>query len=66
MSLNLNSFLSGTCSIFNLSGNFYDMDIPVESPSEVDRKAIESDWLAVGNDLKQAIGDFENEYIKKK
>lgn len=54
------SFLIGAGSIFNIAGNYFEFNT---SPSGeiADRKALESDWGVVGNDLRCAIDEFESE-----
>ena len=51
------SFMKGVASIFGASGP----KNPYEglSPKGADTKALKSDWEAVSNDLKTAIGQFQ-------
>jgi hypothetical protein len=47
------SFIDGIGSIFDIAGNYYKFN-DQKSGEEADRKAIESDWGVVGNDIRQA------------
>jgi hypothetical protein len=49
------NFLIGMGSVLDLSGSYYTFNIS-ETEKEADRKAIESDWGMVGQDMKQAMG----------
>lgn len=48
------SFISGLGTIFNIAGKFYRYNYS-KSPEEADRKALISDWFAVGDDMRKAI-----------
>ncbi len=48
--------MGGTLSVYNDS----------ESPELADAKALASDWFAVGEDMRGAMGTFEREHGKKK
>ena len=41
--------IGGTMSFYNLS----------DTPAEADERAILSDWLAVGNDMRRAFKEFD-------
>jgi hypothetical protein len=46
-------FIDGVASIFNISGNYFEFNYS-EAGEEADRKAIESDWGVIGNDILEA------------
>lgn len=54
------SLIDGIASIFNISGNYYEFNYS-ESGEEADRKAIESDWGVIGNDILEATEELKNE-----
>ena len=54
------SFLEGVARIFDLRGTLNEYNV---SPTgkEADAVAIWSDWAAIGQDMRDAIGEFEEE-----
>lgn len=48
------SFTMGMGSVLNIAGNYFPFNNS-DSDIEIDIKGIESDWLAIGQDLKTAI-----------
>ena len=44
----------GAGSIFNIAGNYFEYNYS-KNGREADNKAIESDWMIIGNDLKEAF-----------
>ncbi len=57
------SFIDGIGSIFNLAGNYFEFNY-YGSSEDADRKAIESDWDMVGNDIKKTTKNFKNELLE--
>lgn len=57
------SFIDGIGSIFNLAGNYFDFNYP-KSSEDADRKAIESDWNMIGNDIKKVTKKSKKELLK--
>ena len=53
-------FITGFASVFNLTGNFYDLN-SCKTPEEADIKAIRHDWTMVGQDIAQAIEKIKKE-----
>ncbi|MFN6943507.1 MAG: hypothetical protein ACK4ND_01060 [Cytophagaceae bacterium] len=51
------SFLSGVASSINVFGNYYSYNYSI-SHEEADRKALQSDWNTVGNDVKVALDNY--------
>ncbi len=58
------SFIDGVASIFNISGNYFEFNYS-ESGEEADRKAIESDWGVIGNDIFEATEELRKELEKE-
>lgn len=58
------TFIDGIASIFNISGNYFEFNYS-ESGEEADRKAIESDWGVVGNDILEATGKLKKEIYEE-
>ena len=57
----LRPFISGIASIFSFGHGA--IDIPSSAKTEMtDKEALESDWLAVGSDMRSAIDKYEREY----
>jgi hypothetical protein len=56
--ININSFLLGMGSIFNLAGNYYPQINTQESLDEINKKALASDWEMVSKDF-NSILNFE-------
>ncbi len=48
------SFLTGFGSVLNLSGNYFQYNY-ADTPEEADEIAIASDWLMVGQDLRETL-----------
>jgi hypothetical protein len=59
------SFKEGVARILDL-GNTLNVYNNSKSGEEADRKALESDWGTVGNDIRTAISKFEKETHKPK
>ena len=59
-----NGFFTGLRSILNVSGNYFKYNTS-ETAEEIDTKAIQSDWLMVGEDIKIAKRNFEKLHIDK-
>lgn len=57
------SFIDGIGSIFNLAGNYFEFNYS-KSSEESDRKAIESDWDMIGNDIKKATKKSKKELLE--
>jgi hypothetical protein len=60
----LNSIMSGAGSIINIFGDQVKQN--VNNPTKSDLNAISADWVAVGNDFKRSLIQFENEQRSKK
>ena len=54
------SFLRGVASLFDFAGALRQYNF-MPDPRLSDEMAIRSDWQAVGDDLRQAMGQFEHE-----
>ncbi|HEV2485108.1 MAG TPA: hypothetical protein VGT08_06215 [Terracidiphilus sp.] len=54
------SFVAGAARVLDLWGTFDDYNRS-ETPTEADAKALASDWLVAGQDILDAIGQFESE-----
>ncbi|MCG8323177.1 MAG: hypothetical protein MI921_27005 [Cytophagales bacterium] len=52
-------FIKGAGSAFNLAGDYYSFKIS-RDPFMSDKKAIMSDWRAVGHDLKKSLDELES------
>lgn len=48
-------FFFGMGSVLDLSGNGARLPAPAPSPSEADKRALESDWLAVAGDFRTIL-----------
>lgn len=48
------SFLSGLGSVLNLAGNYFEYNYS-KSSNETDRKALQSDWKSIGQDISFSI-----------
>lgn len=59
-----NNFIVGLGSVLNIAGSYFDYNYS-KSVAEVDRKALISDWMNVGNDFKSAKKMFEKENSNK-
>jgi hypothetical protein len=55
------TFTSGAARVLDLWGTFDDYNRS-ETPSEADAKAIAADWLVAGQDILEAIEQYESEY----
>ena len=53
------SFASGAARVFDLFGQFDEYNRS-ETPEEADAKAIASDWMVVGQDICEAIEQYES------
>jgi len=54
------NFLMGAGSIFNIAGNYYEFNS--SSTGELaDSKALECDWLMVGQDMNEALDKYQEE-----
>jgi len=58
-----NNFWIGMGSVLNLAGSYFDYNYS-KSDLDADRKALISDWLNVGDDMKKAKEKFERKYSK--
>lgn len=56
-------FLDGMCSIFDLSGSYFEYNTS-ESGAEADRKALSSDWGMIGQDIEDARVKLEKMLVK--
>lgn len=58
----LDSFLRGIARIFDVFGTLSDKPdwMDEEDPWEADRKALESDWKAVGDDMRRAMEEYKS------
>lgn len=54
------NFLIGAGSIFNIPGKYYQFNYS-ETEEDADSKAIENDWGVIGQDIRKAIQDQEEE-----
>lgn len=54
------TFLSGAGTIFNIAGNYYEFNSS-ESEPEADERALNTDWHIVGQDIEDAINQYEKE-----
>lgn len=58
----LSEFFSGAGQLFDISGKYYEhiADKYLNTPSEkLDREALQSDWQAVGNDIRKVMGQYD-------
>ncbi|MFA7448738.1 MAG: hypothetical protein WCY77_09900 [Weeksellaceae bacterium] len=55
-----NGFCIGLGSVLNLAGNYFEYNYS-NSANDADRKAIESDWENIGEDIKIAKMNLEKE-----
>ncbi len=58
------SFVEGLARIFEIRSNFRHHREPGVG-WEADVKALRSDWIAIGNDMRIAIGEFERQESKR-
>ncbi len=61
--LNKPKFISGMMRIFDMGATYTDYNSK-KSGLEIDRQAFYSDFYAVGEDLKEATGEFVKTYVK--
>jgi hypothetical protein len=54
------SFLSGMGTALDIGATFPEYNLS-QTPEEADFKAVQSDWIAVGQDINAAIGKVEDE-----
>lgn len=54
------SFLRGAASVFDLRGATLRQYRAYRTSEEVDRRAVEQDWTAVGNDLRSAVDRYSH------
>ncbi|CAM1346821.1 hypothetical protein [Tenacibaculum insulae] len=59
-----NNFMVGLGSVLNIAGSYFDYNYS-KSDAEADRKALNSDWMSVGEDFKTAKKAFENKNSNK-
>ncbi len=57
------SALIGAGSVFNIAGNYFMFNF-LKSDEEADRKAIESDWGIVGNDIRKSINKVKSKLVE--
>lgn len=53
-------FLAGMASVLDFGGTAFKTQIS-ENPLAADHKAIQGDWVAIGGDLRTALGQYEHE-----
>ena len=58
------SFMTGLASIFDWSGALIGLGYGDVS-EEIDTEVLQQDWMIVGQDLWDALGRFEAEYLDK-
>lgn len=62
------SFLEGLARIFDFSGALNEYNISA-TPEQADARALRSDWMAVGDDLRNALdiigSEMERELLEK-
>ena len=58
--LTANSFLIGMGSVFNVAGNYFKYNCS-ETAEEADGLALANDWCIVGQDISDAMENFEKE-----
>lgn len=54
------SFIQGTASVLDIGGTLQEYNA-TESEKVADSTAIQSDWQAVGNDIKAGIASYEQD-----
>ncbi len=54
------SFLEGIARIFDFSGSLDRYNVS-RSTREADRRALESDWRAIGEDMRRAMAEIDKE-----
>lgn len=54
------SFLEGIARIFDIGGTLNEYN-RARSPQEADARALAADWSAVGNDIWEAIAEFDHD-----
>jgi hypothetical protein len=54
------SFMAGAARVLDLWATFDDYNRS-ETPAEADAKALAADWLVAGQDIRDAINQFESE-----
>lgn len=59
-----NNFWVGMGSVLNISGSYFDYNYS-RTENEADLKALISDWINVGEDIKESIEKFENKNKQK-
>lgn len=59
-----NNFWVGFGSVLNIAGSYFDYNYS-NSDAEADSKALFSDWINIGNDIKVAKVKFEKIYSDK-
>ena len=55
------SLMSGVMSVLDIFSNFISPPKPQQSPEEIDREALLSDWKRVGDDLRAAMKQYERD-----
>jgi hypothetical protein len=55
------SFITGLGSVMGIFGNYYSSRSH-KALCESDKKAIASDWLTIGHDFEEAIGELEESH----
>jgi hypothetical protein len=58
------TFLEGLARILDLGGTLEEYNVS-SSPSDADTRALQADWLAIGDDLKQAVRLVQAEAVNK-
>ncbi len=58
------SFLEGVSSVLDIHGELHKTYNTEKTGNKADRKALQNDWRAVGDDLKTSIFKYEQELAK--
>lgn len=58
------NFLEGMGSVLSVDGSYFGRKSPI-ADQIADRRAIASDWMSVGRDIKTAKKDFEKNNLSK-
>jgi len=58
-------YVIGAGSVLNIAGNYFSFNTS-DSPEEADAKALQSDWMIVGQDIQEAIDKSAIIFSKKK
>jgi hypothetical protein len=58
------SFLEGVSSVLDIHGELHKTYNTSKTANEADKKALQNDWRAVGDDLKVSISKYEQELAR--